>query len=273
MVQPCHLPIRGLLLLLLVAGAGCSSGDDPSLESLLATGEWEAREGVAPPRFHHLATGLTFVLVPGGEFVMGDEEGDREEKPPHRVRVAPFLLAETECTQAAWDRIGGEDARRWSGEDLPIEGVTHAAVSDWVARAGLRLPSEAEWEYACRAGTTTAWSCGDDETLLVAHAWYVDSPGPLRTRAVGGLEPNPFGLFDLHGNVWEWVADPHHPNYEGAPDDGRAWTEGGTDEFVYRGGCWLRTAFGCRSSYRRRALPTHAYWHLGFRPAASITPR
>ena len=88
---------------------------------------------------------------------------------------------------------------------------------------------------------------------------------------MAGLRANAFGLYDLHGNVWEWVADPFHANYEGPPDDGSVWSEGGSEERIYRGGCWLRTAFGCRSAYRRKALPTHRYWHLGFRPAASLT--
>jgi len=266
-----------LLVLLLLTGCSGSDGEatDDIVARLVSGGDWAANTPVTNPQglplLVHVRTGLVFALLPGGTFVMGDEEGDREEKPPHRVRIAPFLLSVTECTQAAWDSVGGVDKRRWKGPDRPVEGVSHDAAVAWLAKAGLRLPSEAEWEYACRAGTDTDWCFGNDPIALVEFAWCLDSGPPLETRPVGRLKPNAFGLFDTHGNVREWVADPFHPNYEGAPDDGSVWTGDGTEERVHRGGGWLRTAFGCRSAYRRKALPTHAYWHLGFRPAASVS--
>jgi formylglycine-generating enzyme required for sulfatase activity len=110
-----------------------------------------------------------FVLVPAGSFSVGSNGGDSCEKPVHTVRFAnPFWICETECTQAAWDAVGMRDFRAWLGRDLPIEGVSWKDVKTWLTKAGggLRLPSEAEWEYACRARSTGKWCFGDDESRL-----------------------------------------------------------------------------------------------------------
>jgi formylglycine-generating enzyme required for sulfatase activity len=117
-----------------------------------------------------------------------------------------------------------------------------------------RLPSEAEWEYACRAGTTTRYSFSDDESELGKYAWYDDN-SEGRTHPVGQKEPNSWGLYDMHGNVWEWVQDEWHVSYDGAPDDGSAWESGDDADRVFRGGCWFNFARLCRSAFRSLPLP------------------
>ncbi len=204
--------------------------------------------------FVHVPSGLEFSLVPAGEFQMGSPESETgrrlAEGPLHRVEIArPFLMARTEVTQRAWDRIGGTDARRERDADRPIEGVTWDESLAWCERAGLRLPSEAEWEFACRAGTDSAYWSGNEESDLLRVGWVrwnsrgaretsdraVDhvaaesleeerrQTAGCRTQRVGEKPPNALGLHDVHGNVGEWCQDTESDNYEGAPSDGSAW--------------------------------------------------
>ena len=219
--------------------------------------------------FRHEPTALEFVLVPGGTTRIGSDQGRPDERPIHRVRIAPFLLCRTECTQEAWDRIGGTDARVFRGKDLPIEGMTWAATAEWCGKAGLRLPSESEWEHACRGGATGRFAFGDEEARLGDHAWFNGNAGE-RTHPVGEKEPNAFGLRDMHGNVWEWLKDIYHESYEGAPADEEARTSGSTDFRVCRGGGWNLGAKECRSAARFWFLPELDAGHLGFRPACSL---
>ena len=173
--------------------------------------------------YRHEKTDLEFVLVPGGTFVMGSDEED--EGPPHEVTIRTFLLCRTECTQTAWDRVGGIDECSWRGGDLPVENVSWSDPAAWCGRAGLRLQSESEWEYACRAGTTTRYYCGDYESSLGSYAWYSDN-SDAKTHPVKQKRPNAFGLYDMLGNVWEWCEDKWHDSYDGAPTDGRPWSGG-----------------------------------------------
>jgi formylglycine-generating enzyme required for sulfatase activity len=183
----------------------------------------------------HELSGLSFVLVPAGTFMMGSEDGEEDEKPVHRVSIPAFLLCRTECTAKAWGRVeGDDDANAWAwgrvegeddkrrrGERLPVGGETWFRVKRWCQNVGLRLPSEAEWEYACRAGTTTRYSAGDGEADLDRVGWYIrNSEG--RAHSVGEKPANAFGLHDMHGNVWEWCEDTWVKSYEGAPADGSA---------------------------------------------------
>jgi formylglycine-generating enzyme required for sulfatase activity len=238
--------------------------------------------------FSHAKTGLEFALVPGGGFEMGAHELPAEE-PVHRVTVGPLLLARTECTQAAWDRVGGDDARKWRDGTLPIEGANWTDCTTWCGKAGLRLPSEAEWEHGCRAGTTTKWNCGDDEGALLGVAWIFLNSGATtlpaetkwnfdkawgewgcRTHSVGGKPPNAFGLFDMHGNVWEWCEDSWHDNYKGAPTDGSAWAEANPSLRVIRDGGWLATALSATSAFRGGFVPVQRSPFVGFRPVKSV---
>jgi len=225
--------------------------------------------------FRHERTGLEFVLVPGGTFMMGspldNEPCSKDECPQHPVTVKPFFISRTEVTQSAWDSIRGDDERCWRGSDLPIEGVSWNDCTAWCKKAGLRLPAEAEWEYACRAGNKGSFCFQNEQEHLYEIAWYHFSSG-YRTHTVGQLNPNAFGLYDMHGNVWEWCEDTWHENYSGAPNDGSAWVDSSYGEQVYRGGSWNQISEGCRSANRNKLKPNSRSNDLGFRPVFSPVP-
>ena len=183
--------------------------------------------------------------------------------------LRPFLLCRTECTQAVWDRIGGEDDRRFNGPSLPIESVTWNEVQAWLKKTGFRLPTEAEWEYACRAGTRTPYANGETDADLGAMAWYRTNSLD-RTHAVKRLAMNAFGLFDMHGNVWEWCQDRYRSDYDRAPRDGSAYVAEDAADRVVRGGSWFSYAANCRSARRLAVPPETRKPYIGFRPAVSI---
>ncbi len=218
--------------------------------------------------------GVEFVMrwIPPGEFMMGspgDEPGrDVDEGPQHLVRFAQgFWLAETACTQALWQAVMGENPSRFKGEELPVERVSWYEVQKFIKQVNrdypglvLRLPSEAEWEYGCRAGTSTPFWFGAE--LTTDRANY-DGRSPYaggkkgerrgKTVEVKRFQPNSWRLYQVHGNVWEWCADPWHDTYEGAPDDGRAWEKDGDSErAVLRGGSWINNGWVLRSAFRLR---------------------
>jgi len=217
--------------------------------------------------FLHEKTGLEFVLLPGGTFMMGSPSGEeghyKYEDPQHRVTVEPFFISRTEVPQGVWDRIGGEDERHWRGSNLPIENVSWNDCIAWCKKAGLRLPTEAEWEYACRAGTKGRFCFGENESELGSYAWYSDNSGS-RTHPVGQKKPNAFGIFDIHGNVLEWCQDTRHGDYSGAPTDGSAWVGEGTIR-VPRGGSWGSCARFCRCAFRIIWEPGERIRSAGFR--------
>ena len=221
---------------------------------------------------------LEMVSIPGGKFLMGTEseeierlvkkfdwEGFRREKPQHEVTVKSFYMGRYPITQAQWQAVMGNNPAEFKDSPQnPVEQVSwHDAVEfcqKLSAKTGREycLPSEAEWEYACRAGTKTAFHFGETITGELAnyHAsnTYADeAPGKYRekTTPVGSFPPNGFGLYDMHGNVWEWCVDNWHDNYEGAPTDGRAWTTGGDkNNSSLRGGSWYSVPDSCRSAFR-----------------------
>ncbi len=213
---------------------------------------------------------VRFRWMPPGEFMMGSPEDEPErferEGPQHRVRfVRGFWLAETACTQALWQAVMGENPSRFKGDELPVENVSWIDAQEFIERVNrahpglaLRLPSEAEWEYGCRAGTSTPFWFGTE--LSTDRANY-DGNYPYaggkkgkdrqKTVPVKRFHPNPWGLYQVHGNVWEWCADPWHDTYEGAPDDGRVWEKDGDSKWaVLRGGSWLLYGRYVRSACR-----------------------
>ena len=218
------------------------------------------------------------VVIPGGEFTMGSNENDRE-KPPHGVRIKSFALGKTEVTQGQWKAVMGSNPSNFKdcGDDCPVEQVSWNDAQDYVkklsARTGkqYRLPSEAEWEYAARGGTNTKWSHGDNEAELVNFGWYKANSGS-KTQRVAQKRANAFGLFDMHGNVWEWVEDCYHDNYNGAPSDGSAWTTncGGTTRRVFRDGYWSSDPVHLRSARRSRITPDYRNSSCGFRIARTF---
>ena len=231
---------------------------------------------------------LTLMLIPAGEFLMGASEVEPEsndrERPQHRVELPQFLMGRYPITQAQWRGVAGYDRveidlnpapSRFQGEDLPVEQVTWHDAVEFCQRLAAKasknyhLPSEAQWEYACRAETTTAYHFGDQLTTELAN--YEMSVG--RTTAVGTYPANRWGLFDMHGNVWEWCQDHWHDSYEGAHTDGRAWIEGGDSERrILRGGSWHYNLRYCRSACRNDVEPSNDRNTFGFRVCCS-TPR
>ncbi|RNE88503.1 formylglycine-generating enzyme family protein [Marichromatium sp. AB31] len=213
--------------------------------------------------------------IPPGRFLMGspeDEPGRRDsEGPQHSVTVGQgFWLFDTPCTQALWVALGLENPSRFQDPARPVEQVAWDDIQQQFLPAlnkripGFILPSEAQWEYACRAGSDTAFSFG--ETITPEHANYGRSQ--KETIPVKALAPNGWGLYQMHGNVDEWVQDAWHGTYEGAPKDGSAWesAEFGAER-VIRGGSWLGVARVWRSAYRSRNEPDLGSYALGFRCA------
>jgi formylglycine-generating enzyme required for sulfatase activity len=213
-------------------------------------------------------TAPSMIAIPGGHFTMGsppDEPGRWDDEGPQRqVSVPPFAIAETEVTFAQWDACvddggcGGYwlDDEGWGRGDRPVVNVSWEDAQRYVAWLNTklegepyRLPSEAEWEYAARAGTLTRFAFGDE--ISSSEANFDGNIG--KTTEVGSYPANAWGLFDMHGNVWEWVEDCWHDNYEAAPTDGSAWLEadgGDCSSRVRRGGSWGNTPWFLRSAYR-----------------------
>ncbi len=197
------------------------------------------------------------VAIPAGSFEMGSTE-NADEQPVHRVNVPAFLLGRTEVTQGQWMAVMGNNPSYFKqcGMNCPVENINSNDAQEFARRLSqktgknYRLPSEAEWEYAARAGSSGKWSFGDDESQLGAYAWYSRN-SKSTTHIVAQKRPNAFGLYDMHGNVWEWVQDVWHDNYRGAPSDGSAWVNGGDHERrVLRGGAWYFGPRDLRSAYR-----------------------
>ena len=218
---------------------------------------------------------MEYVLVPAGTFVMGSPPGERgrseAEGPQHQVSVAAFQLAAKLVTNAQFELFDPRHAREeWPGitnlDDHPVVNVSWWDAYMFSRWLGARLPSEAEWEYACRAGTKTRFSAGDTAADLAHVGWFFDN-SEQRTHAVGAKPPNAWGLFDMHGNTFEWCRDAWHEGYEGAPVDGSAWSDRLEPRRVYRGGAWIYYAEYARSAFRAGWLPTERNNHLGFRVA------
>ena len=212
-------------------------------------------------------TGMEFVYVPGGCFKMGSTLS-KSEQPVHEICLKGFWMGKCEVTQAQWKTIMGNNPSGFKGANRPVETVSWNGAQEFLrklnatvetrGRASLqfRLPSEAEWEYAARAGTQTAYTFGDDPARLGDYAWYLDNSND-QTHPVGQKQPNDFGLYDMHGNVWEWCADAWHDNYTGAPTDGSTWGSLGDEKAnrLLRGGSWSGRPNGVRGASRRRVGP------------------
>ena len=223
------------------------------------------------------------VVIPGGSFMMGSPVSElrrfAHEGPQRRVAVGSFLLGRTEVTQGQWRAVMGSNPSNFSkcGDDCPVENVSwndaQAYVKKLSERSGkaYRLPSEAEWEYAARANSTTRWSFGDDASRLDDHAWFRENSA-VKSHPVAGKQANGFGLFDMHGNVWEWVQDCYDEKaYAGqAPNDGRAYEVAGCSTRVMRGGSWRSYPHGVRSAERHRFTPDLRNVDIGVRLARML---
>ena len=237
----------------------------------------EHKKHEIPKTFTSPSTGMEFILIPAGKFMMGspsDEEGRYDyEGPVHEVKIKnSFYLGKYPVIQKQWEKMMGNNPSSSKDEDRPVEMVSWDDVQEFVKRINekegadkYRLPSEAEWEYACRAGTQTRYSFGSDESKLNEYAWYSDN-SDRKTHRVGQKKPNYWGLYDMHGNVLEWVQDEWHDNYKNAPSDGSAWEDGKDDSFrVNRGGGWGDNVGNCRSANRDGYYPGGGNFGLGFR--------
>ncbi len=202
---------------------------------------------------------LEFLRIPAGEFIMGSACGLPLEEPVHPIAFRrPFFITKYLVTQDSWQTVTGSNPSRFTGDPrLPVDGITWEEASRFCRRLSettgktIRLPTEAEWEYACRGGTGTEFFFGGTEANVGEYAWYDLNSGE-RTRPVGLKKPNPWGLFDIVGNLWEWCEDDWHSDYQGAPSDGSAWcaNEDRRPTRCLRGGAWDMDAFRCRSAYR-----------------------
>ncbi|MEI7635757.1 MAG: formylglycine-generating enzyme family protein [Syntrophus sp. (in: bacteria)] len=220
--------------------------------------------------------GAKFVLIPAGTFMMGSPSGesgrDSDESPQHRVTISrPFYLQTTEVTQGQWKRIMGSNPSNFSscGDDCPVKQVSWNDVQDFIGRLNrmegtgkYRLPTEAEWEYSARAGTTTRFYSGANDDDLSSAGWcgYYSED---KTHPVGKKTPNVWGLYDMHGNVGEWCQD-WYSNY---PTGGVTDPDGPSSGSyrVFRGGSWLDAAGRCRAASRGDGAPGLRYDTLGFR--------
>ena len=220
---------------------------------------------------------MEFVLIEPGTFEMGSPEteaGRDDDETLHTVTITqPFYLGKYEVTQEQWQAVMGDNPADFSscGQDCPVESVSWEDAQAFIAALNrlegvetYRLPTEAEWEYAARAGTRTAYHFGDDASQLGAYAWYSDN-GDDQTHPVGQKQPNGWGLFDMHGNVWEWVHDWKEAYPRGTVTDPRGPSSGVLR--VVRGGGWYYNAHYCRAAYRFRVGPGARVSHLGFRLA------
>ena len=245
---------------------------------------------------------LEMVLIPSGSFMMGSPEGELErresESPQHSVDINPFCMGKYPVTQAQWRAVASmpqvnrkldPEPSHFKGDSRPVEQVSWYDAVEFCDRLTshtkrqYRLPSEAEWEYACRAGTTTPFHFGETITTDLANYRGTDyeeykwsgsyGPGPKgiyreETTVVGSFDvANVFGLYDMHGLVWEWCADHWHKNYEGATIDGSAWIDTNNDNRyrLLRGGSWDDDPAFCRSASRGNDKPDYRGNYVGFR--------
>ncbi|OKH53098.1 serine/threonine protein kinase [Calothrix sp. HK-06] len=241
---------------------------------------------------------LEMVSIPGGNYMMGsiDGEGDADERPQHNVQIEPICIGKYPVTQAQWRAVSNlpkinlslnPHPSKFKGANRPVENVSWHEAQEFCARLHqktgrkYRLPSEAEWEYACRAGTTTPFHFGDTITPDLANCgnsetrmFEFETKTKIRkeTTPVGSFEvANSFGLYDMHGQVWEWCADPWHNNYVGAPTDGSVWEwQGDKNRRVLRGGSWSFSPVLCRSASRSWNESDGGLRICGFRVVVSL---
>jgi len=296
--------VAGLIVLLFLAGLGFIDRGAIAQE-VVGRYRWrmtmdpsvltveQEEEKAAKPRsdFKECANGCpVMIVIPAGKFIMGspENESDREasEGPQHEVTVAkPFAVSKFEVTFEEWDACVAAAAcpriaDRWGRGEMPVINVSWRDAKQyvgWLSRLTgkeYRLLTEAEWEYAARAGANTRYYWGNDPRMGNANCDGCGSQWDLQqTAPVGSFKPNGLGLYDMHGNVWEWVEDSWHETYDGAPTDGSAWLRGGDSSYrVVRGGSWRNESELVRAAVRVRRNINVRFDTLGFRVARTIKP-
>ena len=240
-------------------------------------------EGVTIPKAQvskEIKPGATFkdcsecpemVMIPSGSFLMGSSFG--YARPLHLVQVQSFAIGKYEVTQEEWKAIMSTNPSSNKGSKLPVENVSWGDAQEFVQllsqKTGkkYRLPSEAEWEYAARAGSTTLYPWGDNDLEFHAYSWNFRIT--KSTNPVGIKKPNQFGIYDMLGNVWEWTEDCRHDDYAGAPIDGDAWVEDKCSQRVVRGGSFSSSTSNHSSASREWGTAEYSFWDIGFRVARS----
>ncbi len=272
------------------------------------TWSWASNLSLAPFSYGSAGPSIRMLSIPAGSFLMGspsDEEGRYSDEGPQRtVHISAFKMSETEVTEKQWENVMGWNDSHFSGDERPVERVTwfdcvsfcnklsqadgyaqfytmtnvgyddshitSADVSCNFDANGYRLPTEAEWEFACRSGTTTRFYTGDSDSDLGRAGWYEGNAGSM-THSVGEKEPNAWGLYDMHGNVCEWCWDWYWSDYYGSqpdPDSNPTGPSSGSGR-VIRGGSWSLNAQNCHSAHRYRYNPSYRSSSYGFRVARS----
>jgi len=232
---------------------------------------------------HDPVSGIDFVWVAEGCFQMGspDSEAERDsnEGPVHEVCLDGFWMGKYEVTQAQWEKVIGNNPSRFKGDTNPVEQVSWDDIQKFLqtlnTKAGketYRLPTEAEWEYAAQAGTKTTYSFGDDGGKLGDYAWYVSNSGGT-THPVGQLKPNALGLYDMHGNVWEWCQDWYDSGYYSKSPKENPQGPSSGDRRVSRAGSWYNDPNYCRSAHRTRGSPDFRAYAIGFRVVVGSVAR
>jgi formylglycine-generating enzyme required for sulfatase activity len=265
-----HVPCAAVFFLMLafLPGLGCKKAADPG-------------NAVAKvPAAITTESNVEMVLIPAGSFEMGSRQGREDERPSHKVMIDAFLIDKYEVTQEEYEKLGAIEAfpnpSHFKGAKLPVEQVKYLDAARFCnARSklegleecyddsgvchfdknGYRLPTEAEWEYACRAGTDGDYSFGSETRYLGDYGWFADNAGK-KTHPVGQKKPNHWGLYDMHGNVAEWCHDVYDKNYyQGSPQANPRGPAGEGKEYVLRGGSWKSTTEALRSCYRLGEVP------------------
>ena len=230
---------------------------------------WGCRSQAEPTKDLALDLGggvtMQLVFIPAGKFIMG-HENDKDE---HEVTLSkPFYMGVTLVTQAQYQAVMGANPSKFKGEANPVETVSWEDATEFCkklsekTRQAVRLPTEAEWEYACRAGSHTQFCFGDSTEGLGEYAWYQNN-SDMKTHPVGQKKPNAWGLYDMHGNLWQWCADWYGNYPKGAVKDPKGAASGG--ERVLRGGCWINAADVCRCANRNHVIPVGRISYNGFR--------
>lgn len=252
--------------------SGPSSRPGPGSDASLEIDGFKAlgKNSQGREEYQHLRTGLVMVLVPGGSFAMGTDDraagySVKNEIPRHEVRLDRFLIAKREVTQTTWTQIMGKNPSKYRGTSLPVQGVSWNLAKRFCERTGLKLPTEAQWEFACRAGTKTAYAGRGraDEMGWYEHNSEGQPQPPGRKRA------NAHGLHDMHGNVMEWCEDVYDPEFYGkdAETAENPVCQAGSEFRICRGGDFLNDVRMARSAHRGGDRPNKGYPNVGLRPA------
>lgn len=263
----------------LLAIPGCANRSPPSPQAATAPAAAGAASSLPPSAPDQIvrSQGMNLVGIAPGEFVMGNGRGANATERDHPVRITrPYLIGVTEVTQAQWAALMPDNPSRCRGDDLPVTNITWLEATEFCRRLSVkegriyRLPTEAEWEYACRAGTSTAFSFGDSAAALDAFAWFNRNARGVPQR-VATKKANPWGLYDMHGNVREWCSDWFSFRYPAGVQVDPAGPDSGSER-VRRGGCVGLFASAATSGARDCGPPDASWDDVGFRVAADKAP-